>query len=143
MFAVDKPSAAALRSSIVTPSSVVSSKLVLRRLRSIVWPLASSNTRSRAATSASWPWPFRSFSWKLKPAFEPKPRTAGGSTTKMRASRSTFRSSVALRAMASACCSGRVRSLQSLSRKKPRAEAWSPLSPVMALKLTMSGCWAK
>ena len=68
---------------------------------------------------------------------------AGGSTTKMRASRITARSVVALRAMASAVCSGNWRSLQSVKRTKPRAELWSPPRPVMELKLTTSGCLAK
>ncbi len=87
MSLYDRFSAAALRSSMSRRSSVASSKLVARS------PVSSGRLRawarnwSLAASKASCPKPFKSLSMKLKPALEPKPRTAGGCITKMRASR--------------------------------------------------------
>ncbi len=102
MSPVDTPRAAALRSSTSTFSSDVSSKPVVRMLVSCGTSRAAAIRSSRAFISASWPRPFRSFSTKLMPALEPRPRTGGGSVTKMRASRMLASSRLAWRAMASA-----------------------------------------
>ena len=129
MSLYDSPRAAALRSSMSRRSSVASSRLVVRTpVSSPRWRMALS-TRSRAASSASWPTALMSLSMKLNPELAPRPRTAGGSTMITRASRIALSSLVARWATAAADCAASGRSLQGLRRTKPRAELWSPFRP--------------
>ncbi|MNW16103.1 hypothetical protein D3C71_2148420 [compost metagenome] len=81
MSLYDRPSAAALRSSTSTRSSLASSRLVVRTAVSRLLLRASSRTLLVAASKALCPKPLTSLIMKLKPALDPRPRTAGGIIT--------------------------------------------------------------
>ncbi|MCY1218167.1 hypothetical protein D9M72_301070 [compost metagenome] len=143
MSDVARLAAPARASSMSTANCGVSSRLLLRTFATSGRLESRSMSWSRAFTSASWPSPLMSFRWKLKPALAPSPRTAGGSSTKMRASRMVESSLLARRASSAADWPAPSRSAQSFSFTKARAELWSPFCPVITFTLTTSGCLVK
>jgi hypothetical protein len=144
MVAVLTPSVPAWWSSMRMASCGVSARLFVRGRRNSGRAAAASMRRSRADASASGPRPPRSCRNNCTPALPPSPRTVGGCTTKMLASRTRRPSSRLKRsARAAAPWLAAGRTDQSFRLMKPWPEPWSPPAPRTRLKNCTSGCSAE